>query len=51
MVGRENKEAQRRIRKPGNRFWAPMKKLNVNNRYKLRKKIIKVGNGEDGKSQ
>eukprot|EP01083_Nonionella_stella_P001520 4380_1 len=37
----KTRRAQRRIRRPGSKFWAPMKKLNVNNRYKLRKKIIK----------
>ena len=37
----KTKRAQNRIRRPGNRFWAPMKKLNLNNRYKLRKRILK----------
>ena len=38
----KTRRAQRRIRRKGHRFWAPMNKLNVNNRYKLRKKIQKM---------
>eukprot|EP01084_Bolivina_argentea_P008662 16206_1 len=37
----KTRRAKHRIRKPGRKFWAPMRKLNVNNRYKLRKKIIR----------
>ena len=37
----KTRRAQNRIRKPGSKFWVPMKKLAVNNRYKLRKQILK----------